>query len=515
MVFTRSGLDLAVRTYIDELLAHPYRPQYHYAIPFLNCAPGDPNGAFFADGRYHLMYLYHSPEKQLSCWGHMSSADLLHWRHHPDALVPENEEDQCWSGGAFVDDDGTAYLTYWKVGFPIKQRKNGGIGVAFAKPPYDHWERVKPTAIPETEWGIVDIEINGEVKHVSCADPSNIWKMGDTYYMQAGNYWVLDKYGRQEDSPKEFWGDYTDLFKSKDLRTWTFAHRFYANPHLDDDYPNQQEDDMCPSFLPLPDKRADGKLTDKWLQLFIAHNRGGQYYIGELKDEHFYPEQHGRFTWNDTTCFAPEALVDDRNRHIAWFWVNDWASVEGNNHGWYSMPFSLPRALWLEDGILRMAPVEELDRLQFNPQTFDLGCVDSTVQLDVKNGELLRIKATIDPKNATKAGFSVRCSPDGKEHTDIYVDTASGKLVMDATESGCDGRNIKEEAPFVLSEGEMINLDIFIDKAMIEVFVNERQAISRRVYPTNPAEAVIVKAISDGADFRAVQAFEMHPTNPY
>ncbi len=514
MEFTAKDLSNATRIYREKLLDDPYRPGYHFAVPDNSGNPGDPNGAFFADGTYHLMYLYYHLEKEKFHWGHISSRDLLHWRHHPDCLESDNGDKGCFSGGAFVDDDGTAYLTFWKFSGG-EGEESGGIAIAYSRPPYDKWERIRPIAVKSAPiWGTADIEVDGEIKHISCADPSNIWKMGDTYYMQTGNLVVLNNYGRAEDSPEEYKGDRTDLFKSKDLKAWEFVHRFYENPHLDEDYPDATEDDMCPSFLRLPDSKADGKLTDKWLQLFIAHNKGAQYYVGSLRDEHFYPEDHGRFSWKDNTCFAPEALIDDRNRHIAWYWLLDDRECGIERFGWSGV-FSFPRVLWLEDGILRMAPAEELDRLQYNGQTFGIGAVDSSAKLDVKNGELLRIKATIDPKASTKAGFSVRATSDGKEHTDIYVDMENGKLVFDATESGCEGRRIKEEAPFELKSGEMIELDIFIDKSVVEVYANERQAISRRVYPTNPAEAVIVKAISDGADFRAVQAFEMHPTNPY
>ncbi len=502
------------REYRDLLLNDPYRPQYHFAVPDDNGFPGDPNGAFFADGRYHLMYLYRNTDKNAFHWGHISSTDLIHWHHHPDALVSDRGDRGCFSGGAFVDDDGTAYLTFWKFAAVDKTEDNSGIAIAYSKPPYEKWERIKPIAVNSTSWGIVDLEINGEIKHVSCADPSNIWKQDNCYYMQAGNKLVLTAYGDAPSALPEYQGDYTDLFKSYDLKNWTFAHRFYENPHLDADFPDETEDDMCPSFLPLSDKKSGGKLLDKYLQLFISHNKGGQYYIGTLKDEHFYPTQHGRVTWNDNTYFAPEALIDDKNRQIAWFWMQDNPKNDFKRFGWSGV-YGFPRVFWLENDILRMAPAEELDRLQYNEQSLFVGRINSSVKLDVKNGESFRIKAKILPENAEKIGFSIRCSSDNSEHTDIYVDRKSGKLVFDATASGSDGRMIKEEAPFELADGETLFMDIFVDKSIVEVYVNERQAICRRVYPTNPSDAVNVYAVSDGADFGTVEAFEMSPANPY
>jgi beta-fructofuranosidase len=350
----------------EKLLTDPYRPGYHFAIPDGIGWPGDSNGAFFADGTYHLMYLYRNHDTNAYHWGHMSSRDLLHWRHHMDCLTGLEGDEGCYSGGAFVDDDGTAYLTFWK--FPAKKPggDRGGIAIASARPPYEKWERITPIAVEHTRWGVIEIERDGKIHPVSCADPSNIWKMNGRYYMQTGNLLVLNNFGREADSPEKYKGGWTDLFKSEDLRTWTYVHRFYVDPNRGvDDWPDETEDDMCPSFLPLADKKSSGNLTDKWLQCFISHNKGAQYYIGELKGETFYPEQHGRFSWKDSAYFAPEALVDDKNRQISWSWLRDNMEGDYEKYGWTGT-FSFPRLFWYEGGILRMAPAEELDRLQIN-----------------------------------------------------------------------------------------------------------------------------------------------------
>lgn len=73
----------------------------------------------------------------------------------------------------------------------------------------------------------------------------------------------------------------------------------------------------------------------------------------------------------------------------------------------------------------------------------------------------------------------------------------------------------KEEAPFSLADGETLDLDIFVDKSVVEVYANERQAIVRRVYPSKPETAVKVYAISDGAVFSETTVSEMAPTNLY
>ena len=502
------------RIYREKMLADPYRPTYHFAAPDGNAYPGDPNGAFFADGCYHLMYLYKSGITGGYHWGHMSSLDLLHWRQHPDALTTHNGDGGCFSGGAFVDDDGTAYLSFWKFK-SVDGSDKGGIALAKSRPPYDVWERVEPIAFEEggIVWGVAEITVDGKVEHIACADPSNIWKRGGYYYMQTGNKPVLDAYGRKDDSDPHYRGDWCDLLRSKDLKKWEFVKRFYNNPHYDNDYPDATEDDMCPTLLPLPDKKSGGKLTDIYLQTFISHNKGGQYYIGELDNESFTVKSHGRFTWKDNALFAPEAMLDDKNRHICWFWYLDNIKGEYAANEWSGV-YSFPRVFWYDNG-LRMAPAEELDHICYNEQQISVGELNGKRLLPVKNGESFRIRASVEPGRATKVSFSVRAAENGADHADITVDLEEGKLLLETSRVLGDDRAICEEAPFALAAGEALTFDIFVDRSIIEVYANERQAICRRFYPQEPDKATNVYAISDGADFGTVTAYEVMPTNMY
>ncbi len=500
---------LLTRKYRERLLRDAYRPLYHFAICDDFGSPGDVNGAFFADGVYHLMYLYRNSETEGYHWGHISSVDLLHWKHHPDALTTFEGDKGCFSGGAFVDDDGTAYLSFWKITADNRQLDRGGIAIAYSKPPYDVWERIEPIAINASPvWGVTDIDVNGETVHVGCADPSNIWKANGIYYMQTGNKPVLDEFGRGEGSPEKYKGDFTDLFRSADMKKWEYVGRFYKNPKQGiDDYPDESEDDMCPSFLPLYDAEENGNFSGKYLQLFISHNKGCQYYIGTLNGESFIPEQHGRMTWKDNAYFAPEALIDGKRRHIVWAWLLDNLDNDFSRFGWSGV-FGLPRNVWYEDGELKMAPVSELERIQYGHIAYSKADGET---VKVGDGELCRIKG-VWPGNE-KAGVAVKVSENGSEYTEIYYSPEEKKLVMNTTRSGSEGWRVREEAPFELRAGEKLSLDILIDKSVVEVYANKRQAICRRVYPTKPEVSKGVKLI--GGLPEKLDTYKMFPTNPY
>lgn len=326
--------------------------------------------------------------------------------------------------------------------------------------------------------------------------------------MQTGNKVVLDRFGRNEDSPKEYKGDWTDFFRSDDMKKWEYVGRFYENPQMGvDDYPDETEDDMCPSFLPLYDAEENGNPTDKYLQIFISHNKGCQYYIGSMDGERFVPEQHGRMSWKDNAYFAPEALVDGKNRQIVWSWLRDNLPNDFNRFSWSGV-FGIPRNVWYADGRLNMAPVSEIDALEYGHIAYEPADGEN---VKVGDGALCRIKGIWNGEE--KSGVAVRVSNDGSEYTEIYYSPEEKKLVMDTTKSGREGWKIREEAPFELCDGEDLFLDILIDNSILEVYANKRQAICRRVYPSDPKNSTGVKLI--GAAPKKLDTYRMFPTNPY
>lgn len=476
----------------EKLSSDPYRPGYHFATPGDYGIPGDPNGAFYANGRYHLMYLYQSREDGFR-YGHISSVDLVHWHYHPDAIRPDALDGGIFSGGAFLDDDGTAYMTYWGLPTPgaTAPQCNGGIRIAYSRDiahHYETWEKFPDYAIPATEFGILRVPTaDGGEDLLGCADPSNLWRVGDTYYLQTGCLVALNQFRDRANAPTRMKGDWTDLFASRDLIHWEHRGRFYERK-TDNRWTKEGEDDMCPSFLPLPQGPDGGPASGKYLQLFLAHNRGAQYYIGsyhpELADSTsaqppFLPEQHGRMSWKDIACFAPEAMMDPKGRQLAWFWLRDdryCDEREMTEYGWAGV-FTLPRTLWLrEDGTLGMDVVPEMKALQYG-ETTDLSRVDPR-SCHVR---LTRPSSGNTEKTEAPVGFRVHVTE--QEYADLFFDASGHLLVLDAAHT-VPGRDTgtREEAPLTLAPGEDLTMDLYVDHSVLEIFVNQKQAISRRIY---------------------------------
>jgi beta-fructofuranosidase len=482
----------------DALLQDPYRPRYHIVAPEGRCAPFDPNGALYWRGRYHLMYIVQTEKGH--CWAHISSSDLLHWRHHPLALEPGGVDTGIFSGGAFIDQSGVPTITYWGLG------DEAGICLATSTDDQlDHWTKSPHNpVIRQVGLGLATTD-TGEPYGV--ADPSAIWVRDGRYYMLTGNLLVLREYGLKR-GLEEHKGDTTYLFVSDDLAHWQYLHPFYTS---DRRWTGEDEDDMCPDFFPLGDRH---------MLLFISHNLGCQYYIGRYEDDHFHPETHGRMTWADRAFFAPESLLDGLGRRIMWAWIFEgWDDATRDASAW-SGTMSLPRVLWLgPDRTLRMAPAEELARLRYNPRRHKHLKMSAGSELSLPDvqGNGIELQIEMASNMATQYGVQVCCSPDGQERTLVYYDVAAQELAIDTTRASLgQGPRGVEGGPLELARGEPLRLRVFVDRSVVEVFANDRQAVMRRIYPTR-ADSLGVSLFSRGgpAQVASIDAYDISPTNPW
>jgi len=106
---------------------------------------------------------------------------------------------------------------------------------------------------------------------------------------------------------------------------------------------------------------------------------------------------------------------------------------------------------------------------------------------------------------------------DGEEQTRVDYDAVEKRLKIDTTKSSLrDGPKGIEAGPLELKAGEPLELRVFVDKSVVEVFANGRQAVMRRIYPSR-ADSVGVRLFSNGgpASVTPLEAWEMMPSNPY
>ena len=466
-----SNANSSARALREKLASDPHRPGYHFVIPEGTGMPFDPNGAIFWKGRYHLFYIFQ--DKRGHNFGHVSSADLFHWRHHPTGLIAG-----MFSGNCFLNKEGRPTMCYHQVG------QGNAMAVALDDE-LNEWKKLDSNPItPKTKPGD---PLHGKYRSW---DPYG-WLEGDTYYAIFG-------------------GEHPGVVKAPSLEgEWKYVGDLMGNsvPGV-----SINEDVSCADFF---------KLGNKQMLLCISHRLGARYYLGEWKGEQFHPAFHEKMSWVDNSFFAPESLLDDRGRRIMWAWIFDSGGFKMRTDFGWSGTMSLPRVLALaEDGTLRMNPPEEIARLRLNPKKKSNLTVptDSELVMEGIGGNSMELSFEMNAKDAKQCGVKVCCSPGGEEQTSIYYDATDKKLKVDTTKSSAtEGPKNVEAGPFELKAGELLKLRVFVDKSVVEVFANDgRQAVMRRIYPSR-ADSVGVKLFSTGgpASVAALEAWEMAPSNPF
>ena len=431
-----------------------YRPLYHFSAPANYL--GDPNGTIFWKGKYHLFYQY-NPEgafdnSRRMHWGHAVSKDLTHWSDLPIALTPTPggpDRGGCWSGGA-VNNNGVPTLIYY--GHPE------GNCIATSDDDLITWEKHPANPVipypPEGDgWRPFD----------PCA-----WQEGDTWYSLSG--------GKLEGV-----GDTAFLCQSKDLVHWEYMRPFYIS-ELDK---APESDCAVPNFFPL---------GDRYMLLFASHQRGVQYYLGSYVNHRFCPEQHGRMNFggfgveSGHLC-AGFTLLDGMSRRIFFGWIPEGRSEAVQRTAGWAGIISLPRILSLADeGTLEIEPVPELGVLRRDHRRFTNLPIhsDTSLPLEGVGGDCLEILATFQPGDAEALGIKVCCSPNEDEQTLIYYTPGDKCLVLDADQSSVNRDVVShgvQRGPLELAAGEPLMLHIFVDRSVVEVFANNRQCLTKRIYP--------------------------------
>ncbi len=464
---------LAYRTFRNRLIEDYTRPAYHLVSPEGKLGPADPNAAIFWKGRYHLHFIFPGG------YAHVSSVDMVHWRWHPMTRLGSGRMN---SGGCFMNKDGAVTMIY----------NDSGLGdinqLAFASDDdLEQWSAAYPmkwTTRPGQDGGLV-----------SNWDPDG-WREGNTHYALFGRHPFQG-------------GKEATLLKSADLKTWE-----YAGPFLTREMPDVtrspdiklNEDISCPNFF---------KLGNKWMLLCISHNQGCRYYLGDWKNEQFFPESHARMNWclsdgmvagdHGGEFFAPESLLTPDGRRVMWAWCFA-SSRSGGNELWDGI-MSLPRELSLPaDGVLRIKPLRELEQLRYNPIRLENLAVESGAvsRLQGVTGDALEIMANIRPGEAGRCGVRVLCDAKDQKGIDIVVEAGRKSISLGST-----------SAPFELARGELIRLRIFVDRRVIEVFANDRQALVKQ--HTYAREDVGVCLFAEGGTMNVeeVTAWKMQPSNPW
>ncbi|MCY3839368.1 MAG: GH32 C-terminal domain-containing protein, partial [Gammaproteobacteria bacterium] len=137
------------------------------------------------------------------------------------------------------------------------------------------------------------------------------------------------------------------------------------------------------------------------------------------------------------------------------------------------------------------------------------------VAVDGVGGNSLELSVEMEGRENSAYGGKVCVSPDGQEETSIFYDAREKRLKVDTLKSGPhDTPKAVEAGPLELMPGERLKLRVFVDRSVVEVFANGRQAVARRVYPAR-SDSIGVRLFSSGAPARVhtLEAWKIAPAN--
>ncbi len=443
--------------YVPETPIWPDQPPvnwltFHLAHPGPGSAmPGDPNCMFDYKGKVHLHYIYRNAWGYV--FGHVSSDDMVRWTWHKTVLAPPTTGHGMFSGTGFYTKEGRPAIIYHGQG-------SGRNQIAVAEDDQlDQWSKpwkLEPKIRPDQDGS-----------KIANWDP-DAWLDGDTYYALSGG------------NPGS--GKPPTLFKSKDLMSWDYLGLF-----LDHDMPDvlKTEDISCPNFF---------KIGNKHMLLCISHNLGCRYYLGDWKDEKFTPDFHARMAWNGRNFFAPESVLTHDGRRVMWAWLVG-LTIQPTGVQ------SLPRELELpSDGVLRIRPLRELAKLRYDFKSRENVAVKqgAPAALSEVTGDAVEMEVTFAAPVPKEVGITLLGDERGEGGMSIIAGSGRKTLSVGSV-----------VAPFELKDNEELTLRVFIDKNLVEVFANDRQAAVFAVKSVRAEPKVSLYAKDGDALARSVKAWRL------
>jgi len=459
----------AVQTAIGQAEKDPTRPVYHFRPPaqWMN----DICGAIYYKGYYHIFYQYNPFSgdtwgENYTVWAHARSTDLVHWEDLPWALLPMKDrgERRCNSGCVTLDGNGKPMIFYTFV--PArKDATRLGKREHWAAVPLDNelvkWKRVKDQPLMAAGMNGVPASVNA-----GWSDP-----------------FVFKSAGRTFVTFKSCDGLVCEA-QDKELTQWKYAGKMAG------------VSGECPNFFPLQDKwvliRSTHPISyivgDFDVQAITFDKNGGE---GSI-DHGFGKNPPKDRSWTHG-LYGTNAFPDKDDRRILLGWICGFKP----NRGWNGC-MSLPRILTLDkDQRLIQRPAPELRKLRGKHRRIKKLVLNSEAKrLNDVRGDTIEIIAEFTAANANAFGLKVRQSKDGKDAITIRYE--NGSLNVAGT-----------EVPLKLN-AKNLKLHLFIDKSVLEVFINDGAvSVTRVEYPGEKDLGVSVFAENGSVTLKSLDAWQM------
>ncbi|AEG39788.1 sucrose-6-phosphate hydrolase [Lactobacillus kefiranofaciens] len=417
----------------------PY--QLHYHLHPISGLVNDPNGFSYFNGAYHLFYQSYpfGAVHGLKSWVHFKSQDLVNWTNLGLAVEPDTMADShgAYSGSA-REIDGRLFLMY------TGNHRD------------ENWVR---TPYQIGAWMTKDGKVSDKTilfknpDHITehFRDPQ-ILKQNDTYYAILGAQDKAEKHG------------HIDIWKSQDLKNWEELG------FLDMGTEPMGYMIECPNIV-----RVDGKVVvifcPQGLDKKIADydNVYPDMYIiaDDIDFENHKLINPGKLHNLDKgfDVYATQAFnaPDGHAYEVSWVGLPD-TTYPTDDENWANC-LSQVKELVIKDDKLIQKPVKAMRALRQDEEQV------SDPIISEKAGQQYELKLKI--AQGQTGNLHLAANEDLTNSLQIKFDTQNGKLVLDRAQAGqavAVDHGTSRETSLVANKD--LELDIFVDHSLIEVFVN-------------------------------------------
>jgi levanase/fructan beta-fructosidase len=465
-----------------------WRPLYHFT-PLKNWT-NDPNGLLYLNGVYHLYNQQNPYENNWGhmSWGHATSTDLVHWKHHGIALPEQiNGDDTTWrfSGSAVWDKKNSS-------GFC---KGDSGCLVAIYTADQPHSKKESQYIAYSNNGGMTFTDYKNnpviDLHKKDFRDPNVQWDAS------------LKKWLMVVAFPRE---NSVQFYSSPDLKKWNLLSEF-GNAGLKNGIWE------CPFFIQLPVEGSGGKT--KWVLVNSFQDSHGneieEYYVGNFDGKTFTSDNpadkvllvdHGdalyaAIQWNN--------LPAGQHTYIGWMVPQD----KQETYPWRGQ-MSIPRDISLretKDGIrLVQNPAKVIKENLSSLSNQTLQFQNLNVEGDNQNifkekkihGNSYWLNAEIEVPDNAIAGFKIGSGKDKNENTFyetvIGYDASKHEVFVDRTHSGGNINPDKRIQTMHVDENNgKIKFEILFDKSSLEIFVNDgEETLTTYIYPPENADGISV-----------------------
>ena len=452
-------------------------PQYHMTPPqhWMN----EPHALFYYNGYYHLFYQFNptGPYWRQICWGHWVSTDMVNWENVKEAIVMDADtsvKDGAWSGCASYKADGTPVL-FITAGDDAKinnSYSNQNIAIATPKDLNDPYL---------TEWTVskdLVAELDNTMGVSSQFRDPNIYYEDGTYYMFVGS------------SNHKYKGT-AQVFTTKDdsFTNWEYKGQLFE--------PKNYEDYMgsCWELTNLVKLSNKSNTVSKYLFAFSPAGSNSDndvfYYLGNFDKNtcRFIPEHDKplRMDIGNNVFTGPTISVDPlTGRVLICSILQDQRS--GRDHydsGWAFMA-GIPRELSLDDnGNLMISPLDESYGLLNEKLYENQNCSIDDVNSYLTNMEETQVYLHLNVNNMNASNFSLFLKESINGYSKFNYNFDNNYAYID-TENARKNRVRGVFGDYVWGTYDELDIEIFIDRAVVEIYINGHNTLTAMIYDLFP-----------------------------